>query len=143
MSPDPQPPAHTAFEIAARLVKVFLFLGTIVAWIAVALGAYSVYLLWTTEKTGEWVLSNVHSRLEFGWIAIGAMVVVRVVQIAIGWAVLTPLEAKIQGIDLRDPEVAKELRTSSVVNLALEGFTVIVYIAVPLLIAHFRFGYFR
>ena len=138
-----QPPPHTGFEIAARLVKVVLFFGTIISWIAVAFGAYSVYLLWTTEKTGEWASSNVQPRLELGWIAIGIMVFVRLVQIAIGWAVLAPLEAKIQGINLRDPEVASELRTSSLVRLGFEGVTIVFYVAVPLLIAQVRFGYFR
>jgi hypothetical protein len=143
MPVETQPQPHTGFEIAARLVKVVLFFGTIISWIAVAFGAYSVYLLWTTERTGETVSGNVYSRLELGWIAIGIVVLVRLVQIAIGWAVLAPLEAKIQGINLRDPKVASELRTSSLVRLGIEGVTIVFYVVVPLLIAHFRFGAFR
>jgi hypothetical protein len=142
MTVDHQPSTHPGLEIAARLVKVTLFFGTIVCWLAVALGAYSVYLLWTTDKTDQWALNHVQSHLELGWIAIGIVVVIRLIQIAVGWAVLVPLEAKIQGVNLRDPEVASELRTSSIVRLALEGFSVLVYVAIPLLVAHFRFGYF-
>jgi hypothetical protein len=130
------------YEIAARLVKVLLFGLTGLMWVFVALGAYSVYALWTADKSSEWLQSNLRSSLEFGWLAIGAIVVTRLVQIAIGWAVLAPIEAKIQGINLRDPEVAKEIRTTTSLNLVFELTSLVIYIAVPLAVAHFRFRYF-
>jgi hypothetical protein len=130
------------YEIAARLVKVLLFGLTGLMWVFVAFGAYSVYALWTADKASEWLQSNLRSSLEFGWLAIGAIVVTRLVQIAIGWAVLAPIEAKIQGINLRDPEVAKEIRTTTSLNLVFELTSLVIYIAVPLAVAHFRFRYF-
>ena len=142
MSDEPSPSANPGLEIASRLVKLVVYAGTGVSWLAAAIGAYSVYALWTTDKESEWMGSNVQSRLELGWMAIGVILLVWLAQIAIGWAVLLPLEAKIQGINLRDPEVASELRTSSWKRLALEGLSFAVYVAIPLLIAHFRFHHF-
>jgi hypothetical protein len=142
MSNEPAPSAHPGLEIASRVVKLVIYAGNAVSWFAAAVGAYSVYALWTTEKESEWMGRIVQSRLELGWMAIGVMLLVRLAQMAIGWAVLVPLEAKIQGINLRDPEVASELRTSSWMRLALEGLSFAVYVAVPLLIAHFRFRHF-
>lgn len=130
------------YEIAARLVKVFLYALTGLTWMFAALGAYSVYALWTTDRTSDWLHSELTSSLKLGWSAVGLMAVTRLVQIAVGWAILTPIEARIQGINLRDPEVAKELRTASSVNLVFELFILAIYVVVPIAIAHFRFGYF-
>ena len=142
MSHSQQSEQSHGYEIASRLVKVVLYALTGLTWLFVAMGAYSVYALWTTDRTNEWVQSSLRSSLELGWIAIGLIMVTRLIQIAVGWAVLAPIEARIQGVNLRDPEVAKEIRTASSVNLGLELFSLLVYIAVPLVIAHFRFQYF-
>ena len=142
MAHPPNQEQAPGYEIAARLVKVVVYALTGLMWMFVALGAYSVYALWTADAKSDWLQSNIRSSLELGWIAIGLVVVARLVQISIAWAILMPIEARIQGVNLRDPEVAKELRTASSVNLVFELFSLAVYLAVPFAIAHFRFNYF-
>jgi len=138
----PTPNTATGLEIAARLVKVVVWSGTALIWLAYAVGIYSLYQLWSLDHASEWFRSNLDHALFVAWLCIGFIVVVRVVQIVIGWAVLVPIEATIQGINLRDPEVAGTLRTSTKVNFLLEAITLAILVSVPLLIAHFRHGYF-
>ena len=138
---EPVPPSPSAtLEIAARLVKLVLFFGSALVWVGYALGAYSIYQLWTVDRKSEWLASNVDRAVSFGWYCIGFIVLVRIFQVAVGWAVLTPIEAKIQGVNLRSPEVASELRSTSAFLLVSEAFTIAGLIAVPLLISHFRYG---
>lgn len=132
----------TVLEIASRVIKVIEFLGTLLIWFFYALGAYSVYALWTVDRASTYFRSNVQSQLELGWIAIGLIVFIRLLQIAIRWAILAPIEARIQGVNLRDPEVASALRTQAAIYLILEAISLAVVIAVPILIAHFRYGHF-
>lgn len=139
---EPSVRGTTALEIASRLIKIIQFFGTILIWLLYALGAYSVYALWTLDRTSSYFRSDLQSKLELGWIAIGLIVLIRLLQIAIGWAVLLPIEARIQGLNLRDPEVASALRARSGMLLALEAVSLAVVIAVPILIAQFRYGYF-
>lgn len=132
----------TSYEIAARLVKLVIFFGTFLNWIASIAGAVSVYQLWNVDKMSDGVMNSVSSKLELGWIAIGSILLIRAIQIAIGWAILMPIEAKIHGINLRDPEFSREVREQSRINYFIEFFSLIVLIVIPLLIAHFRFHYF-
>jgi len=133
----------TGLEIASRVIKVIQFIGTLLIWLLYALGAYSVYALWTLDRTSTYFRSSVQSQLELGWIAIGLIVFLRLIQIAVGWAILVPIEARIQGLNIRDPEVASTLRTQSAIYLVLEAVSLAVVIAVPILIAHFRYGHFN
>lgn len=133
----------TSLEIASRLIKTLLFLGTIVRWGLFALGAFSVYMLWNVNPTEQFADSLINDALIIGWIAIGLMIVVRGVQIGIGWAILAPIEARIHNINLRDPEVAESVRSQSKLQLLIEAVVLTILVAIPLLIAHFRFHYFQ
>ena len=131
----PVPPENTTtYEIMSRLVKVIVNLVSLVILGLWALGAYSVYELWTA--------GDVRKNLELGWVAIGLWVIIRLIQFAIAWAILVPLEARIRGVNLRDPIVAAEIREADRFHLGLEAICLLFCVFVPLLIAHFRFNYF-
>jgi hypothetical protein len=132
---------HTGLEIVSRISKVILFIATLFSWGLSLVGAYSVYLLWNVDPSGDFLKSHLRDALTMGWVAISAIVLIRLVQIILGWAILAPIEARLLRVDLRDPEIAEDLRTRSRIGLTLEAIALTVYIAVPLLIAHFRFGY--
>ena len=139
----PNPNASTGLEIASRLVKAVQFVVGLIVLALNVIGGYSVYLLWTVNKLGEFVQREVQSKLEFGWIVIALIVVVRLAMVAIGWILLVPIEARINGLNLRDREVAREVRYGAFSSLTAEALGLAVCVAVPLLIAFFRFGHFR
>lgn len=141
MNSDPKSDT-VGLEITTRIIKLIQIVGTIFIWLLNFFGMYSLYLLWNINKSAAYLHSEVQSKLELCWIAIGLILFLRLIQIGINWAILMPLEARIQGINLRDPEVAAEIREASWANLVFEAISFIVIVAVPLLIAQFRFGQF-
>jgi hypothetical protein len=130
-----------SLEIASRLIKVALMLGTALGWIVAALGAYSVVQLWTLERNGDWFIGQIEDYLQLGWVCIAVIVLIRAGQLAVAWAVLAPIEAKIQGVNLRDRTVAMELKVEFTAQFLLEAVGVLVLVAVPIAIAYFRHGY--
>lgn len=132
----------TGLEIMSRLIKLLNVIGGLLLWLLYFLGAYSVYLLWNVDQSSQYFRSHVEKQLVLGWITIGAIVFIRLSQLAMNWVILVPIEARILGIDLRDSKVSAETREGLLQNLRLEGIILVFLIAVPLLVAYFRFDYF-
>jgi len=140
MSESPSVNASATLEIVARWVKRVVDLGAGLVWVGYVVGAYSVYQLWTLDRTSEWFSSSVSEAITFGWFCIAFIAFFRAAHFAVAWAVLMPLEAKITGVNLRDPLVAAEVRSASTFALVMEVISIVVLVAVPLLIARFRYG---
>lgn len=137
------PSPHTGLEIASRITRVIFFgIGGLLLWGLNIGGAYAVYRLWTVDKSGLYWQSDVSTNLTICFAILIGIVLVRGVQLSVSWAVLLPLNARILGVDLRDPQVRSDLRTDSAFRLGFEAFGLVVCLAVPLAIAHFRFSHF-
>ena len=78
-----------------------------------------------------------------GWLAIAGSVVFGLIQTALAWVILAPIEARIQGVNLRDPEVQTDRTISALWSVGGYMLMFAFYISVPLLIAHFRFRHFQ
>lgn len=125
-------------EIASRFVKITSFVITTISWLLLVIGAWTLYLLWveptSSAKAGDRLLSCLAVILAIAALAL--------LQGLIRWVLLVPLEAKIRGIDLRDPAVARGVRDKNIREVVLAIFTLLGFASVPLLIAHFRHDYF-
>jgi hypothetical protein len=134
--------ANVGLEIFARLVKVFQGFLTLLVWFTYALGGYSVYLLITVSSRERYASDAAWGYVFGGWCALAAIVFLRLVQMAIGWAIYLPIEARIRGINVRDPVVVAEVRGNYLGMLISEGAGLLVCLAIPLIIFYIRFGRF-
>ena len=133
---------HTGWEIAMRLIQVVLTIAGILNWLFVIWWANCLYDLWTIEKSGDDLISGLQFYLMEGRFAIALFVIVGQILTAIRWAIYVPIAARALDINGRDPKIArvwKDVLIAQYVGLAISIPTLIV---VPLLVAHFRFGYF-
>jgi hypothetical protein len=135
--------AGIGVEILCRIVRVVLGGLTVISWLLFAIGAFSVYWLWSA-KASEYssVQSVAGERLLFCLGILAAMVVESVLSGVIRFVFLVPLGAKIERVDLRDPDVSSALRTQAIGSLVGQVITFSCYVAVPVAIAHFRFHVF-
>ena len=139
----PSQNTSVGLEIASRFIKAIQLCVGLVCLAINVIGGYSVYLLWTIDRFAPTAQAEVQSRLEMGWFAIAGSVVFGLIKTALAWVILAPIEARIQGVNLRDPEVQTDRTISALWSVGGYMLMFAFYISVPLLIAHFRFRHFQ
>lgn len=80
-------------------------------------GGYQVYLLSTPDRGVAWW--DARDPLVNSYTAVVILAVLQVVVAAINWAILAPLNARIHGVNLYDPNVRGELRLRAIAMRSL------------------------
>lgn len=136
------PQGSVALVIACRFLKATRLLISLIIFIVTVAGGYSVYLLWGINPLSLEAQHEVQAKLEIGWLTVGAIAVLGLLDMALNWIFLAPMEARVKGVDLHNPEVAAEKFTEALGVFFAWICGIAFYLAVPASIAYIRFGHF-